>query len=69
MALPTSLHSLVLSRLDQLPERPKTLLKVASVVGRVFHASWLEGIYPELGPAAEIHEDLRRTRPNEFHCF
>lgn len=54
LALPSSLQGLVLSRLDQLAERPKTVLKVASVVGRVFHASWLKGIYPELGGTSEI---------------
>ncbi len=69
LALPTSLHSLVLSRLDQLAERPKTLLKVASVVGRVFHASWLEGIYPELGEAKEIAEDLQELGKQKFTVY
>ena len=56
--LPSSLQSLVLSRLDQLGERRKTLLKVASVIGRVFRASWLAGVYPELGTVDEIRSDL-----------
>ncbi len=56
--LPSSLQSLVLSRLDQLGERRKTLLKVASVIGRVFRASWLAGVYPELGSVSEIRSDL-----------
>jgi tetratricopeptide (TPR) repeat protein len=69
LALPTSLQGLVLSRLDQLGERPKTLLKVASVVGRVFHASWLSGIYPELGEAAQIREDLQELSRQKFTVF
>ena len=41
LELPSSVQSLVLSRVDQLGERPKTLLKVASVLGRVFRVGWL----------------------------
>jgi adenylate cyclase len=69
LELPTSLQSLVLSRLDQLPERPKTLLKVASVVGRVFHSSWLKGIYPELGDTSEIQEYLRELNQQQFTIY
>ena len=49
LELPTSLQSLVLSRLDQLGEGQKITLKVASVIGRVFRAAWLWGVYPDLG--------------------
>jgi tetratricopeptide (TPR) repeat protein len=59
----------VLSRLDQLQERPKTLLKVASVVGRVFHASWLAGIYPELGAASEIVANLKELSRQNFTVY
>jgi adenylate cyclase len=69
LELPTSLQSLVLSRLDQLPERPKTLLKVASVVGRVFHSSWLKGIYPELGDTPEILEYLGELSRQQFTVY
>jgi adenylate cyclase len=69
LALPNSLQGLVLSRLDQLTERPKTLLKVASVVGRVFHASWLKGIYPELGSISDIQEDLRILNRQQFTVY
>lgn len=69
LELPTSLHNLVLSRMDLLPERPKTLLKVASVVGRVFHASWLASIYPELGVAREIHTDLEELGRQKFTVY
>jgi predicted ATPase/class 3 adenylate cyclase len=42
--LPSSLHSLILSRIDQLNEQQKSLLKVASVIGRLFRTSILWGL-------------------------
>ena len=56
--LPSSVQSLVLTRMDQLGERQKTLLKVASVLGRVFRVAWLLGVYPDLGQPGEIRDDL-----------
>jgi predicted ATPase/class 3 adenylate cyclase len=56
--LPTSLHSLILSRVDQLSESQKSLVKVASVIGRLFRAAWLWGVYPELGEPTHIKADL-----------
>ena len=59
LQLPESLHSLILSRIDTLGEAPRRTLKVASVLGRVFRAPMLPGVYPELGGAAEVDEHLR----------
>jgi class 3 adenylate cyclase/tetratricopeptide (TPR) repeat protein len=56
--LPDSLHSLIISRIDQLAEGAKTTLKVASVIGRIFCASWLWGIYPQLGTPEQVREQL-----------
>jgi predicted ATPase/class 3 adenylate cyclase len=56
--LPTSLHSLILSRIDRLTETQKSLVKVASVIGRLFRAAWLWGVYPELGDPTDIKVDL-----------
>ena len=56
--LPNSLHALVLSRIDQLNEREKTTLRVASIVGRLFRASWLTGYYPALGELDHVKVDL-----------
>jgi predicted ATPase/class 3 adenylate cyclase len=56
--LPTSLHSLILSRIDQLTEHQKSTIKVASVIGRLFEAAWLWGMYPELGEPEQIKADL-----------
>jgi adenylate cyclase len=52
--LPDSLHTLILSRIDQLSEQEKTTLRVASIVGRLFRAAWLIGYYPELGSLPQV---------------
>ncbi len=52
--LPDSLHSLILSRIDQLTEGQKSTIKVASVVGRLFKAMILWGSYPQLGDAERV---------------
>ena len=59
LELPESLHSLILSRIDKLAEAPRRTLKVASVLGRVFKAPMLPGVYPELGAFEQIQEHLR----------
>lgn len=59
--LPTSLESLILSRIDQLTESQKITLKVASIVGRIFRYAWLWGVYPQLGLPDQVNDDLRRT--------
>ncbi len=56
--LPTSLHSLILSRIDQLTESQKIVLKVASVIGRLFQAVMIWGVYPELGDSDRVRADL-----------
>ncbi len=64
--LPTSLHSLILSRIDQLSEHQKSTLKVASVIGRLFQAAWLWGMYPDLGEPQQIKADLEALHRLEF---
>ena len=56
--LPDSLHSLIISRIDQLAEGAKTTLKVASAIGRLFRAGWLWGVYPKLGTPEQVKEQL-----------
>jgi tetratricopeptide (TPR) repeat protein len=58
--LPDSLHALILSRIDQLSEREKTTLYVASIVGRLFRAEWLTGYYPDLGGMNRVKSDLEQ---------
>ena len=56
--LPDSLYSLILSRIDQLSENQKTLLKVASVIGRLFRAAMLWGVYNQFGDEQRLRHDL-----------
>ncbi|PWB77273.1 MAG: hypothetical protein C3F07_02400 [Anaerolineales bacterium] len=56
--LPDSLHTLILSRIDQLSQSEKTTLRVASIVGRLFRAKWLTGYYPELGSFQQVKAAL-----------
>jgi adenylate cyclase len=58
IALPDTLHALILSRIDQLNEREKRILRAASVVGRLFRAHWLTGYYPDLGTLPEVKPSL-----------
>jgi len=58
LELPDSLHTLILSRIDQLSEREKNTLRVASIIGRLFRARWLTGYFPELGNLPQVREDL-----------
>lgn len=46
LGLPDSVHGLVLSRLDRLPEPTKLTLKVASVIGRTFEVDVLARAHP-----------------------
>lgn len=56
--LPNSLYSLILSRIDQLTENQKTVLKVASVIGRLFHAATVWGVYNQFGDMERVRTDL-----------
>ena len=55
---PASLQSLLLARIDQLTESQRTVLKVASIIGRLFLARQLWGVYPDLGIAPRVAADL-----------
>ena len=56
--LPDSLYSLILGRIDQLTEDQKTVLKVASVIGRLFQAAMLWGVYQPLAGSERLLGDL-----------
>jgi adenylate cyclase len=59
LELPTSLHSLILSRIDQLTESQKVTLRVASVIGRLFRAAALWGSFPHLSNQQRVVTDLQ----------
>jgi tetratricopeptide (TPR) repeat protein len=56
--LPTSLYSLILSRIDQLATSQQLTLKVASIIGRIFRFDDLHHYYPPLGVAEHLQADL-----------
>jgi class 3 adenylate cyclase/tetratricopeptide (TPR) repeat protein len=60
VVVPDSLRSLVMTRIDQLAEPEKTTLKVASVIGRSFPASWIWGSYPNAGSSSKVKQYLRK---------
>ncbi|HUG34019.1 MAG TPA: adenylate/guanylate cyclase domain-containing protein, partial [Anaerolineales bacterium] len=59
LELPTSLHSLILSRIDQLASSQQLALKVASIIGRIFRFEHLHRYYPALGSEEHIKSDLK----------
>lgn len=58
LELPPTLDSLVLSRIDQLSQQQQIMLKVASIIGRLFPVGWLCGYFPTLGKPANIQPDF-----------
>jgi predicted ATPase len=56
--LPTSLYSLILSRIDQLATSQQLTLKVASIIGRIFRFDDLHYYYPPLGFVEHLQADL-----------
>ncbi len=57
-AVPDTLYGVVMARIDQLAERDNSVLKVASVVGRAFHAQWVWSSAPELGGEPAVRSSL-----------
>jgi predicted ATPase/class 3 adenylate cyclase len=66
LGLSGSLHGLVLSRLDHLPEEHKLTLKVASVIGRVFDVELLGQAHPVELNEDELREQLGFVTGYEF---
>ena len=64
--LPNSLHSLVLSRIDQLTRDEQISVKIASVIGRVFYASMLATVHPNSIGMSRIEEDLRSIQRHDL---
>ena len=64
--LPDTIYSLVLSRIDNLTESQKIAIKVASVIGRLFTAAMVWGIYPAEEVTTMIKNDLDRLSELEL---
>lgn len=57
LGLPDSIHTLVLSRLDRLPEEHKLTLKVSSVIGHVVDLMLLAQAHPEPKNVTKLEEE------------
>jgi tetratricopeptide (TPR) repeat protein len=66
MDLPTSLHSLILSRIDQLTTSQQLTIKVASIIGRVFRFEDLHNYYPPLDVTGKLKGDLQELERLEL---
>lgn len=64
--LPPSLHSLILSRIDRLSESQKSLIKVASVIGRLFRAAILWGVSSFFGQQERVRRELEELSALEL---
>ena len=60
LELPDGLQRLLTARLDQLGEGEKATIKVASVIGRRFRASWIAQAYPGAGGTQKVARHLER---------
>ncbi len=78
--LPDTIHSLILSRLDRLTQGQQNVLRVASVIGRLFRSAMVHGVYPGKPIQEQIEDDLRalfnldltsveKNEPEETYLF
>jgi class 3 adenylate cyclase/tetratricopeptide (TPR) repeat protein len=58
IALPDTIHGIILSRIDRLPQTDRRVLQIASVIGRVFSRHLLESAYPYADVSAALHQSL-----------
>jgi predicted ATPase/class 3 adenylate cyclase len=66
IGVPASIHGLVLSRLDRLPEASKLALKVASVIGRVFELDLLAAAHPNHPPLSSLAAHFQMLQARDF---
>ncbi|MCZ6782434.1 MAG: AAA family ATPase, partial [Proteobacteria bacterium] len=64
LEVPTSVQSLLASRIDRLPEREKQVLQTAAVLGKDFPESILAEVVDV--PAAELPDALQRLKAGDF---
>ena len=61
--IPETLQNLLMSQIDRLPRRERSILEVASVLGREFQRSFLEKLVTD---QADIHASLDRLKRQDF---
>ncbi len=57
--LPTTLNGLLLARLDRLPEEPKRLARIASVIGRHFDLSTLSAVLEAANGQIDVERSMQ----------
>ena len=65
LGVPDSIHKLVLSRLDRLPEEHKLTLKVSSVVGHIIDLALVARVHPEEKELAVIEVEAGRMEAEQ----
>jgi class 3 adenylate cyclase/tetratricopeptide (TPR) repeat protein len=65
LGIPDSIHGLVLSRLDRLPEAHKLTLKVSSVLGYIVDLFLVKQAHPEQKDLADIQAEAARMEMEE----
>lgn len=65
LGVPDSIHGLILSRLDRLPEPHKLTLKVSSVIGHYIDLALVSLAHPEDKPITEIESEVRFMEAEE----
>lgn len=58
MSFPDSLQGVITSRIDRLPEESQLLLKVASVIGRVFSLDVLSAVNPVTDDSSRLEQEI-----------
>ncbi len=66
LGIPDSIHGIVLSRLDRLPELHKLTLKVASVIGRLFEFAVLSLAHPLQPDQATLLAQIQGVEGRDF---
>jgi predicted ATPase/class 3 adenylate cyclase len=66
MDIPDSMHGIILSRVDRLPEAHKVTLKVASVIGRVFELDLLDFAHPARPSPDELRTQQQVLEEHDF---
>ncbi len=56
--VPDTIHGMLISRIDRLPEADRRLLQVASVIGLSFPVDILRGVYPQVARRIELEDRL-----------
>jgi adenylate cyclase len=61
-AVPDTLSTLIVARIDALTASQRSVLKVGSVIGQDFTAEWINSAYPQAGSIEDIRRDLEALK-------